>query len=41
MIKTGLQFLLFEYSSTPKPLGLFTGKTIKLLADPKEQVFCD
>jgi hypothetical protein len=36
-----LEFLFFEYSSTPKPLDLFTGKTIELLADPEEQVFCD
>jgi len=41
MIKTGLQFLFFEYSGTPKPLDLFTGKTIELLADLKEHVFCD
>ena len=36
-----LEFLFFKYCSTPKPLNIFTGKTIELLTDPKEQVFCD
>jgi hypothetical protein len=39
LIQFHFRLCLFQHSNTPKPLAIFTGKTIETLPAPEDQLF--